>query len=167
MKETKKQNYKAGRFLEKIVINTGLGRMRSQQNFEDKILPEIAKEIAIITGQKPANRVAKKSIAGFGTREGEIIGLQVTLRRSRMDDFLKKIVLIVFPRVKDFRGLEISNVDSNGNLNVGFRDQYVFPEINIEKSRIPFGIQVTCVPKVRDRSKAIDFYRSIGVPLKK
>ncbi|MDO8557382.1 MAG: 50S ribosomal protein L5 [Candidatus Jorgensenbacteria bacterium] len=167
MKEITKQQYTARRFLEKIVVNVGLGRLKGQANFEEKVLPEIAKEIAVISGQKPANRVAKKSIAGFGTREGDIIGLQVTIRRSRMDDFLKKLVAVVIPRVKDFRGLELSNVDTNGNLNIGFHDQYVFPEINMEKSRIPFGLQVTCVPKVRNRVKAIDFYRSIRVPLKK
>ena len=153
-------------FLEKIVVNVGVGRLRQQANFDDRILPDIIKEVAAITGQKPANRAARKSIAGFKVRENEIVGLQVTLRGSRMENFLKLTVAAAFPRVKDFRGVEVSQVDENGNLNVGFKDQYVFPEINPEKSRVPFGFQVTLVPRVKNREAAIDFYRSFGVPLK-
>ncbi|MFA6365096.1 MAG: 50S ribosomal protein L5 [Candidatus Paceibacterota bacterium] len=149
----------------KIVVNAGVGKLRSMQQFDDKVLPEIQKEIAIITGQKPAERKAKKSIATFKVREGEVVGLQVTLRKQRMHDFFTKVVNIVLPRVKDFRGLVLSNVDHDGNLNFGFRDQLVFPEINPEKSKVAFGIQVTVVPKIRDREKAIALYRSLGVPL--
>jgi len=152
--------------LEKIVVNVGVGKLRNQPNFEEKVIPEIIATIAAITGQAPAPRKAKKSIASFKLREGETVGLQVTLRRARMEQFLKRLVEIVFPRVKDFRGLEIKNVDEHGNLNVGFKDQFVFPEINIEKSRVSFGVQVTCVSKTKDRDAAIAFYRSIGVPLK-
>ena len=163
----KKQSNEPGRFLEKIVINAGIGKLKKQQNFEDKVLPEIEKEMAQLSGQKPARRKAKQSIAGFDIREGDIIGLQITLRKARMDDFIKKLVTVVFPRVKDFRGIDPKHIDHHGSLNVGFKDQYVFPEINLEKSRTPFGIQVTCVLKIRDRQKAIDFYRSVGVPLRK
>jgi len=162
----KTNKHVTARFLEKIVVNAGIGKLRNQTSFDDKILPEIIKELSIITGQKPAERRAKKSIAGFKIREGEVVGLQITIRRSRMEDFLKRIVTLVFPRVKDFRGIDIKNVDSNGNLNVGFHDQYVFPEINVEKSKISFGIQITCVPRIKDREKTIDFYKSSGVPLK-
>ena len=156
----------ANSFLEKIVVNVGVGRLRQQANFDDRILPDIIKEVAAITGQKPANRAARKSIAGFKVRENEIVGLQVTLRGARMENFLKLTVAAAFPRVKDFRGVEVSQVDENGNLNVGFKDQYVFPAINPEKSRVPFGFQVTLVPRVKNREAAIDFYRSFGVPLK-
>ncbi len=159
--------HETARFLEKIVVNAGVGRLRNQPNFDEKILPEIIKELGFITGQKPAERKAKKSIAGFKIREGEIVGLQTTLRRSRMDDFLKRLIAIIFPRVKDFRGINLKNIDSNGNLNVGFRDQYVFPEVNVEKSKTAFGVQITFVPKIKNREKAVDFYRSSGVPLKK
>lgn len=160
------QKNSAVSFLEKIVVNVGVGRLRQQANFDDRILPDILKELASITGQKPATRAARKSIAGFKVRENEIVGLQVTLRGSRMENFLKLTVAAAFPRVKDFRGVEVSQVDQNGNLNVGFKDQYVFPEINPEKSRVPFGLQVTLVPRVKNREAAIDFYRSFGVPLK-
>lgn len=165
-KETKTNKYTQS-VLAKLVVNSGVGKLRNQAQFDDKILPEIEKEFAIITGQKPAERKAKKSISTFKIREGEVVGLQVTLRKARMNDFLSKVVNVVLPRVKDFRGLELSNVDHDGNLNFGFREQTVFPEINPEKSRVTFGIQVTVVPKEKDRDAAIALYRSLGVPLKK
>ncbi len=153
--------------IEKIVVNTGIGRASQQAQFEDKILPEIEKELAVITGQKPSRRQAKKSIAGFKTRAGQIIGLTVTLRGARMNDFFDRLVNLVLPRVKDFRGLAEKNVDANGNLNIGLKEQSVFPEIDLEKSKVTFGVQVTVVPKKKGRSSAIDFYRRYGVPLKK
>jgi len=153
--------------IEKIVVNVGLGKLHQTASFEDKVLPLIEEELSIVTGQKAARRQAKKSIAAFKTREGDIIGLQVTLRGRRMEDFFKRLTSLVLPRVKDFRGLDVKNVDENGNLNIGFREQFVFPEISPEKSRVNFGIQVTMVSLEKSRDKAIDFYRSAGVPLKK
>lgn len=154
------------KFLQKIVVHAGLGRMSQRPQFKDKILPEVLKELSIITGQKPAVRKAKKSIANFKTRTGDVIGAQVTLRKSKMEGFFKKLVNIVFPRVKDFRGLKVENIDEHGILNVGFREQYVFPEIEIEHSQVNFGLQVIIIPNTRSREKAIDFYVSYGVPLK-
>ncbi|MDI6821106.1 MAG: 50S ribosomal protein L5 [Patescibacteria group bacterium] len=161
-----KKNIHTQNKLEKIVVNIGVGKLRNQSQFEEKILPEIISELAMITGQKPATRAAKKSIAGFKTRTGDIVGLQVTLRRRRMLDFLNRLVRIVLPRVKDFRGIDLKNVDEHGQLNIGFREQYVFPEIVIEKSRISFGLQVTLVTMIKNRESAIDFYRLVGAPLK-
>lgn len=154
-------------FLEKIVVSIGVGKMRGATHFEDKILPEIEKELALLTGQKPARRKAKKAISNFKTRIGDVVGLQVTLRGKKMEDFFTRMNTIVFPRVKDFRGLDVKNIDANGNLNIGFKEQYVFPEIIIEQSNVSFGVQVTCVPRLQRRDAAIDFYRSAGVPLKK
>lgn len=153
--------------ISKIVVNVGLGRLREQGGFDDKILPEIIKEVALITGQKPAIRQAKKSIAGFKIRAGESVGLVVTLRGKKMEDFLKRLTNFVLPRVKDFRGLSLTNVDQSGNLNFGFREQFVFPEIVPEKSKVNFGLQVTAVVNFKNREAAIDFYRSLGVPLMK
>ncbi|MBI3638226.1 50S ribosomal protein L5, partial [Candidatus Wolfebacteria bacterium] len=126
--------------IDKIVINTGLGRMSQQPNFEDKILPEIAKELALITGQKPAITKAKKSIAGFKTRMGQIIGLKATIRHGRMADFLERLVKISLPRLRDFRGIDLKNIDKDGNLNIGIKDHAIFPEINPEESKIDFGL---------------------------
>lgn len=152
--------------IEKVVINVGIGRLSQQSQFEDKILPEIIREVGLITGQKAAPRGAKKAISNFKTRVDNIIGLQVTLRGKRMEDFLMKIVNIVLPRVKDFRGLAMSVVDTNGNLNIGFKEQYVFPEIAPELSKVAFGLQVTAVPIRRDRAKALEFFKELKVPLK-
>ncbi len=164
MKKTKLSKFQG---LEKIVVNIGVGKLRNLQHFEEKVLPEIIQEVALITGQKAALRPAKKAIASFKTRVGDIIGLRATLRGTRMNDFLTRINNIVFPRVRDFRGVNLKNIDLDGNLNIGFREQFVFPEINIEKSKINFGLQVTLVPYIKNREKAIELYRNLGVPLKK
>ncbi len=153
--------------LEKIVVNVGVGKLRAQSQFDEKVLPEVIKELTSITGQAPAVRKAKKSIAGFKTREGDTIGLQVTLRRARMADFFTKVIATALPRVKDFRGIEQGTMDEKGNLNIGFREHVVFPEIIPEKSKINFGMQVTIVPRVRGKEKARALYQSLGVPLKK
>src|SRR3989344_5091684 len=91
--------------LEKVVVNTGIGRLSSQPNFSEKILPGVAHDFALITGQKPSFRSAVKSISGFKLREGTVVGLQVTLRRKRMTQFLERVVKVVLPRVRDFRGI--------------------------------------------------------------
>lgn len=152
--------------MEKVVIGVGVGKARERANFKDKFLPEVMKELALITGQQPRTRPAKKSIAGFKIREGDIVGLQVTLRKKRMTDFVSRIINIVLPRVRDFKGLDLKSIDEFGSLNIGFKDRQVFPEIDLDKSSVNFGLQVTFVPKIKDRAKAIDFYRSIGVPLR-
>lgn len=154
--------------LEKIVVNTGFGRLTTQANFKEKTLPAIIKELAAITGQHPETRPAKKSIAGFKLRAGEIVGLRVTLRGRRLLLFLDKVIKAVIPRIRDFRGIDLQNVDEHGNLNIGVRDQFVFPEVNPETSPTSFGIQITVVPKgLKNREAALDLYRSVGVPFKK
>lgn len=153
--------------IEKVVVNIGVGRMSQQQNFQDKILPEILKDLSSITGQKPKSSAAKKSIAGFKIRQGQVVGLVVTLRGNRRADFIDRLVKIVFPRVKDFRGIDLKNVDKNGNLSIGFKEHVVFPEISQETSRYDFGLEVTIVPDIKNREQAIELYRLIGIPLKK
>jgi large subunit ribosomal protein L5 len=158
---------KLAKKIQKIVVNVGLGRMSQQQHFEDKVLPDIINELALITGQKPAPRKAKKSIAGFKLREGQIVGVKSTLRRGRMVDFLEKLIRVVFPRVRDFQGISLENIDSRGNLSVGLKDCAVFPEINSDILKIDFGLEISIVPNIRSREEAIEFYRAIGMPLKK
>lgn len=153
--------------LEKIVVNSGVGRLSITPNFEEKILPEIAKEISAITGQKPSYNSAKKSIAGFKLRQGNIVGLKVTLRGKRMLAFLEKLNGVTMPRLRDFQGLKLSSVDTNGNLSIGLKEQIVFPEIVPEQTKVNFGLEITIVPKVADREKAIALYRELGVPLQK
>lgn len=153
--------------IEKIVVNVGLGKLRNQGNFDDKVLPEVMKELALVTSQKSAMRPAKKSIAGFKTRTGDPVGLQVTLRGRRMADFLTRFINIVLPRVKDFKGIDLRQIDQNGNLNIGLREQFVFPEIQADQSKVNFGLQITIVPKPEYREKAVALYRELGIPLKK
>ncbi len=153
--------------IEKIVVGSGVGKKSQEDHFEDKMLPEMESDFAKITGQKPSRRPAKQSIAGFKIREGQIVGLKVTLRGKRMRDFLNKVINLALPRVKDFKGLDGKNVDMNGNLNIGLKDQTVFPEIELEKTKVIFGVQITIVPRIKIREAAIDLYRKLGVPLKK
>lgn len=161
------KNVNAVPHLKKVVVNVGLGRASQAAGFTDKILPEISKELAMITGQRPALRGAKKSIAGFKLRQGQTIGLQVTLRGKRMYGFLGKLIKATFPRVRDFRGIDLKNVDKGGNLNIGFREQVVFPEISQDASSVNFGLQVTCVVSARRREDAIALYRTLGFLFKK
>ena len=151
----------------KIVINTGVGRMSQQPNFQDKILPELIKELSLITGQKPKSTAAKKSIAGFKIRQGQIVGLAAVLRRGRMYDFLDRMIKIVLPRLKDFRGIDLKNIDKKGNLSIGLREHLVFPEINQETSKFYFGLEITIVSNAKKRDEAIELYRLMGIPLKK
>ncbi len=153
--------------LEKIVVNSGIGRLSALPGFTDKVLPEIIKELATITGQQPSPRGAKQSIAGFKTREGNVIGLKVTLRGKRMMEFLNKLNSIVLPRLRDFRGIDLKTIDAGGSLSIGLREQVVFPEILPENSKVNFGIQITVVPKSKSREESIELYRDLGIPLKK
>lgn len=154
--------------LDKVVVNTGIGRLSTAPNFSDKVLPNVVKDFSALTGQKPSERPAKQSIAGFKTRTGLIIGLKATLRRQRMTDFFNKLVKVVLPRLRDFRGIDLKNIDNGGNLTIGIKEHIVFPEISPENTNVNFGIQATIVPKqVKSREEAIQLYRSLGVPLKK
>lgn len=161
-----KDSYKS---LEKIVINVGVGRLSSQPHFSDKLLPELMKELSLITGQKPAPRPAKISIAGFKLRTGTVVGLKVTLRGHRMEDFFEKLVSVVLPRVRDFRGIEMKSIDSSGNISLGIKEHVVFPEIITDISKVNFGMEITVVPKTRfkERAKAVELYRKLGIPFKK
>lgn len=153
--------------LEKVVVNSGIGRLSQSANFEDKVLPDIESEFASITGQKGLRRAARISIAGFKIREGAFVGIMATLRGKKMADFAEKVIGIVLPRVRDFRGIDMKNVDGNGNLTIGFKDQLVFPEISAETAKVNFGLQATFVPKIQNREKAVELFKSIGVPFKK
>ena len=153
--------------IEKVVVNVGVGRLSQQANFSDKILPEAMNTLSIITGQKPQKAAAKKSIASFKIREGQTIGLKVTLRGARMYDFLDRLVKVIFPRVRDFRGIDLKNIDQGGNLSVGLKEHLVFPEISPETSRVDFGLQIVIVSSAKKREEAIELYRLLGIPLKK
>lgn len=165
-----KQTITAQSVLHKIVVNVGVGRMAtSNAHFDEKVLPEIISEFKTVTGQQPALRRAVKSIAGFKLRQGTVVGMNATLRGARMRDFLERLNAIVFPRVRDFRGIPTKNIDANGNLSIGIREHVAFPEIIPENSKVDFGMEVTFVLKVqdKDKAKALEIYHALGIPLVK
>ncbi len=160
----KNLNYKK---LEKIVINVGTGRLSAQPNFSDKLLPELIKELSAITGQKPSTRPAKKSIAGFKLRTGTVVGLKTTLRKARMNEFLQKLINSALPRVRDFRGINPDAIDKGGSLTIGLKEHLVFPELNPENSKASFGMEITLVPKLREKEKAVELYNALKIPFAK
>ncbi len=166
-KDNEKRRKQAGGFIEKIVLDAGVGRLSQTPNFEEKALVQVMRDLASITGQKPQIRRARKSIAGFKIRENQIVGLRVTLRRARMVDFFERLIRIVLPRVRDFTGLPPESVDRAGVLNVGIREEFVFPEIAPESSPVAFSLGVAIVPKKRDRAAALREFREMGVPFKR
>lgn len=161
------KNSRISDFLEKIIVNTGVGKIRQKYSkFEENILPEIVKELSLITGQKPIYTKAKKSIAGFKIREGEVVGLKITLRRKKMEDFFNRLINLVIPQIRDFNGIALKSINPKGGLTIGIREQFVFPEIDSDKSKVNFGLEATFIPKEKNRDKAIEIYKKIGVPLK-
>lgn len=152
---------------EKVVVTVGVGKAGSNANFEDKYLPQVISDIAAMTGQKPNTTSAKKSIAGFKVREGQVVGVRVTLRGKKMVDFLTRFVRIVLPRVRDFSGVAATKIDQGGTLNVGVKEQYVFPEINPEKSQNSFSLGISAVPKIKVREATIEVLNAIEFPFTK
>lgn len=148
--------------IEKVVVNTGVGRIAK----EDKTVERIAKDLTMITSQKPVYNKAKKSISGFKLRQGVNVGISVTLRGKRMYDFLDRLISIALPRSKDFRGIDSKNFDKMGNLNFGIKESSIFPEINYENTKDIFGLEVTVVSTAKNREKGIELLRQIGFPIK-
>ncbi len=152
--------------LEKIIVAAGVGKLRQRAQFEENLLPEIVKELGLVTGQKPRITKAKESVAGFKVREGDIVGLKVTLRGKRMKDFLTRLIGFVLPRIRDFRGLDPKAIDARGNLTIPIREHIVFPEINPDEVKIDFGLEVTLVSNVKSAEEGLKFYKELGVPIK-
>jgi large subunit ribosomal protein L5 len=151
--------------VEKIVVNAGVGRASQQPGFEEKGLVQIMRDFELLAGQHPQVRRSKRSIAGFKMREGQIVGVRATLRHRKMVDFLERLIRIVLPRVHDFRGVNLGSVDAGGTLNVGFQEQFVFPEVNPENSPLTFSLGINIVPRRKNRAAAIEAYRALGLPL--
>jgi len=148
--------------IEKVIINTGFDPNVRDEKYQEAI----SQDIALITGQKPSTRRAKKSIAGFKTREGMPVGAAVTLRDNRMYDFLDRLINVALPRERDFRGLSEKNIDRNGQLNIGIKEQIIFPEISTEKAGSIFGLGIAVVSSTRSRQEGLELFRLLGFPLK-
>lgn len=149
--------------LEKIVLNIGLGKSK-----DDKKMFEVAANtLKKITGQQPVDTVAKNSIAGFKLREGNKIGMKVTLRGERMYEFMDRVITVVLPRLRDFHGVSNKAFDKNGNYSLGFIDQSVFPELTFEETTTVHGMQVNFVIKAESPAHAKVLLEKFGMPFEK
>ncbi len=148
--------------LEKIVVNIGLGE--ATQN--PKLLDKAAEELAAITGQKPAIRRSKKSIAAFKLREGQAVGAVVTLRGDRMWEFFDRLVNVSLPRVRDFKGVSPKAFDGRGNYSMGLREQIIFPEIDYDKVERITGMNVTICTTARNDAEGRALLTHLGVPFR-
>lgn len=149
--------------LKKIVVNMGLGE--AIQNA--KVLENAQKEMALITGQWPVLRKARKSIASFKLREGMTIGCKVTLRRNTMFHFLDKLINVALPRVRDFRGVSPKGFDGRGNFSMGIREQIIFPEINYDEIEKIRGMNITLVTSANTDEEARELLGRLGLPFRK
>ncbi len=149
--------------LEKIVVNVGLGRAKDDK----RVMEAAANTLRKITGQQPVETFAKKSIASFKLREGNKIGLKVTLRDERMYEFLDRLINIVLPRLRDFHGVSRKAFDKSGNYSLGLREQSVFPELTFEDTTVPHGLQVILVIKAQSPKHAEALLGKFGLPFEK
>jgi len=147
----------------KISNNRGVGE--AAKNSKD--LDSCVDEIAIISGQKPTLNVAKKSVAGFKIRDGMVVGASVTLRKEQMYTFLTKIINIVLPRIRDFRGISPNCFDGRGNYNLGLKEQLIFPEINYDDVTQLRGFDISIVTTAKTDEEALSLLKSLGMPFKK
>jgi large subunit ribosomal protein L5 len=149
--------------LEKIVVNIGLGRAKDDK----KILEVATNTLRKITGQQPIVTIAKNSIAGFKLREGNKVGLKVTLRGERMYEFIDRLITIVLPRLRDFHGVSAKAFDRQGNYSLGFVDQSVFPELSFEETTTSHGLQVVFVINAKEKAHSQALLEKFGMPFEK
>jgi large subunit ribosomal protein L5 len=158
------KNIMAAPHVVKVVIASGTGSgLKRNKDYNKLVIDRITK----ITGQKPATKGAKKSIATFKIRIGDPVGVMVTLRGARMYGFLDKLINVAIPRTKDFRGIERKIVDNIGNLTMSIKEHTIFPETGSEDIKDVFGLAVTIVTTAKTKAEATDFFEQIGIPFKK
>ena len=148
--------------LSKIVVNIGL----SEEKDNIKVLDIASAELAAITDQKPLMCRAKQSISNFKLRQGMPIGIKVTLRNAMMYEFLDRLINVAMPRIRDFRGIEPNGFDNHGNFNMGLSEQYIFPEISVEKSDKTRGMNITIVTTTKKKEQAKVLLEALGMPFK-
>ena len=163
MQELSRTNVMEVPRLQKVVVNMGVGDAQTEPRMMDAAMAELAQ----ITGQKPSIRKAKKSIAGFKVREGAKIACMVTLRGDRMYEFVDRLLNVVIPRIRDFRGVPASSFDKAGNYTIGLREQTIFPEINIDGVTRVRGMNVTFViANARSADESRQLLRKFGMPFR-
>ncbi len=148
--------------LNKVVVSMGVGLARENKGMLDAAVADLQ----TVTGQKPMPRKARKSVSNFKLREGMPIGCMVTLRGDRMWEFLDRLITVVIPRIKDFRGLK-TKLDGRGNYSLGLADQSIFPEINLDKIKHQQGMNVTIVTSTEDDAIAFDLLTHLGMPFQR
>ena len=146
----------------KVSVNRGLG----EGSRNAKELDACVKELAVISGQQPTLNKAKKSIAGFKIRDGMPVGTSVTLRKEKMYSFLERLIHIVLPRIRDFRGISAEGFDGRGNYNLGIKDQLIFPEIVYDEVAMLDGLDISIVTSAKTDEEAYALLKKLGMPLK-
>ncbi len=158
------KNSMAAPHMQKIVVNVGTGTaIKKDKNKNEAIALRLAK----ITGQKGALRGAKQSIASFKIRQGDPVGIMVTMRGKRMYAFLEKLINVALPRTKDFRGINRTAVDNIGNLTLGIKEHTIFPETADEDIKDVFGMSITLVSTAKNKKEGTAFFELLGIPFKK
>lgn len=154
--------------IRKVVLNSSFGKEVAGKSAADreKTLNAISHDLALIAGQKANAVKSKKSIAGFKLREGIDIAAVVTLRKSRMWDFLERFIYLSLPRSRDFKGIDPKSIDKNGNLSMGFKEHISFPEIFAEKEKTIFGLEVTIVTNAKSKEEGLELFKLLGFPMK-
>ncbi len=148
--------------IQKLVVSAGVGSTKDKKKIE-----LVNDRLSKITGQKPVKKGAKISIASFKTRQGDIVGMQITLRGQRMYDFLDKLLNIALPRTKDFRGVSSNGIDEMGNYTLGIKENTIFPESSDEELKDVFGLAVTVVTNIKNPKETKAFLTHLGFPFKK
>lgn len=146
----------------KVVVSAGVGSFKDRNKFA-----VVEDRLAKITGQKAAKRTAKVAIANFKSRQGDVVGYQVTLRGQRMHDFLERLIHIALPRTKDFRGISLKAADEMGNYTLGIKEHTIFPETSDEELKDVFGLAVTIVTTAKTKQEVTDLLTHLGFPFKK
>src|SRR3989338_11549611 len=162
MKKLSVKNMLAIPKIDKVIVTVGTGSYKDKKKIEI-----VADRLAKITGQKPTNTIAKKSIATFKLRTGDASGLKVTLRGARMYDFLDRLINVAIPRERDFRGLKNTAIDAMGNISLGFKEHTIFPETADEDLKDVFSFGVTVTSTAKNKKEALLLFTALGFPFRK
>lgn len=163
MKKFECKNKLAVPTLKKVVVNVGVGAGLKDNEY----IENVEKTLLRITGQKPVRTIAKKSISSFKIREGMVVGVKVTLRGTRMWDFIEKLIKVTLPRIRDFRGIDPKGFDKKGNYSLGFREYIAFPEIKPDEVEKIHGLEVNITTSAKSRDEGFELLSLLGFPFKK
>ena len=152
--------------LVKITINEGVGEASQNQSHDKKLVEEAAAELSMIVGQKAVLTSSRKDIANFHLRKGQPIGFKVTLRATKMYEFLERLIRVSLPRIRDFNGIS-EKLDGNGNYTLGLKEQVIFPEIDMDKNPRVHGMEITFVTTAKSDEEAYALLKEFGLPFKK